>query len=44
MAGILIRVGAMEAVEEEDKVEAQAEADDTSKCNKTKCPPCIITS
>ena len=38
MVGILIGVGAMEATEETDK--AQAEADGTSKCNKTKCPPC----
>ena len=38
MAGILIGVGTMEAAEEE--VEAQAEADGTAKCNKTKCPPC----
>ncbi len=44
MAGILIGVGAMEATEEEDKVEAQAEADGTSKCNKTKCPPCKTIS
>ena len=40
ITGILIGVGAMEAAEEEDKVEAQAEADGTVKYNKTKCPPC----
>lgn len=38
MAGIFIGAGTMEAAEETDK--AQAEADGTSKCNKTKCPPC----
>ena len=32
----------MEAEEEAGK--AQAEADDTSKCNKTKCPPCKTIS
>ena len=40
MAGILVAAGIMDATEEEDKVEAQAEADGTAKCNKTKCPPC----
>ena len=44
MTGILIGVGIMEAAEEEDKVEAQAEADGTAKCNKTKCPPCKTVS
>ena len=36
------RCRAMEAEEEAGK--AQAEADDTSKCNKTKCPPCKTIS
>ena len=42
MAGILIGMGIMDAKEEYDKAEAQAqaEADGTEKCNKTKCPPC----
>ena len=43
MAGILIGVGAMEAAEA-GKAEAEAEADGTAKCNKTKCPPCKTIS
>ena len=44
MTGILIGVGIMDAKEEYDKAEAQAEADGTAKCNETKCPPCKTVS
>ena len=46
MTGILIGVGIMDAKEEYDKAEAQAqaEADGTAKCNETKCPPCKTIS